>query len=196
MLTLMRVLQRFLKADRGAAAIEGAFILPFLAIVYFCLQDFTALVTFNRKITLTSSTVSDTIAQYQTSILRSNITDILNVVGLIMQPTPTANVRVNVYGYYLNGSAVTQRWKITNGNGPTCTAPDTTNFSTMMSTSSNDLVVAVTCMNYTPWVATFLGTNLLGGTTMLLQQNIAVRPRASSTLTCYTDSSKTSSCAS
>lgn len=194
MLIVARMLKRFLKAERGAAAIEGAIILPFLAIVYFCLQDFTALVTFNRKITLTAATISDTIAQYQTTIVRSNITDIFNAIGLIMQPTPTANVRVNVYGYYLNGTAPTIRWQVTNGSGPTCSLPDTTNFSSMMSTSSNDLVVAVTCMNYTPWVATFLGTNLLGGTTFLLQQTIASRPRASATLNCVTTSGGSTAC--
>jgi Flp pilus assembly protein TadG len=196
MLIMIRMLTRFLKAERGAAAIEGAILLPFLAIVYFCLQDFTALITFNRKITLTAATVSDTISQYQTTIARSNITDIFNVIGLIMQPTPTANVRVNVYGYYLNGTAPTVRWQVTNGSGPSCSLPDTTNFQTMMSTSSNDLVVAVTCMNYTPWVATFLGSNLLGGTTMLLQQTIASRPRASATLNCVTVSGGTTACSS
>jgi Flp pilus assembly protein TadG len=196
MLMIKRMLQQFLKAERGAAAIEGAIILPFLAIVYFCLQDFTALVTFNRKITQTAATVSDTISQYPTTIVRSNITDIFNAVGLIMQPTPTANVRVNVYGYYLNGSTPTIRWQVNNGSAVSCSLPDTTNFSTMMSTSSNDLVVAVACMNYTPWVATFLGTNLLGGTNMLLQQTIASRPRASATLNCVTATGGSTACTS
>lgn len=192
---MTKMLMHYLKTDRGAAAIEGALILPFMLILYFCLQDFTALVTFNRKITSTSATVSDTIAQYQTSVTRSSITDIFNAVAMIMQPTPAANVRVNVFGYYLNGSTPTIRWQVTNGNGPTCTAPDTTNFSTLMS-SGNDIVVAVTCMNYTPWVATFLGTKLLGSTSFLLSQTIASRPRASSTLACYTTSTGTTACTS
>jgi hypothetical protein len=44
----------------------------------------------------------------------------------------------------------------------------------------------VTCMNYTPFIATFLGTNLLGSTSFLLSQQITSRPRSSTTLDCVT----------
>ncbi|MBG1233949.1 TadE/TadG family type IV pilus assembly protein [Aestuariivirga litoralis] len=192
---MKQMFKRFLKAQSGAAAVEAVLILPFLFILYFSLQDFTALVTFNRKITLTSATLSDTIAQYQTTVVRSDITDMFNAVGMIMQPTPSANVRVNLYGYYLNGTTPTIRWQANNGSGPTCAAPDTSTYATLM-TSGNDLVVAVTCMNYTPWVATFFGQSLVGGTTFLLSQTIASRPRASATLSCVTTSGGTTACSS
>ena len=189
------MLKRFLKAQSGAAAIEAAFILPFMLILYFCLQDFTALVTFNRKLTATSATISDTIAQYQTTVTKDNITDIFNTVNMVMQPTPAANVRVNVYGYYLNGTTPTIRWQRNNGGSPSCAAPNASNFTSLMS-SSNDVIVAVSCMNYTPWVATFMGTNLLGSTTFLLSQTIASRPRASATLNCVTASGGSTACTS
>jgi len=187
--------KNFLKSDQGASAIEAAFIMPFLFLLYFSLQDLTALITFNRKITSTSATISDTIAQSSSTIVRSTVTDIFNSIPMIMQPTPTADVHVDVYGYRLNGATVTQRWKVTNGNGPVCSTPDTTNFAGMMS-ASNDLVVSVTCMNYTPFIATFLGTNLLGSTSFLLNQQITSRPRSSTTLDCVTASGSATLCTS
>ena len=175
----------YLRSERGAAAIEAVLIFPFLFIVYFGLQDLMSLINFNRRITSTSSTISDTIAQYKTTVTRANITDLFYSVGLIMQPTPSTNVRVNVYGYYLNNNTPTIRWQVNNGTTLTCTAPDTTNFKTLMNTG-NDLIVAVTCMTYTPWVAQFMGTNVLSSTSFLLNQTITTRPRASATLTCVT----------
>jgi len=186
-------MKNFLKSQKGAAGIEAAFVFPFLLILYFSLQDLTALITFNRKITSTSATISDTVAQSSTTIVRSTITDIFNSVAMIMQPTGVSDVHVDVYGYRLNGTIVTQRWKANNGGTPTCPAPDTSNFTGMMS-SSNDLVVSVTCMNYTPFIATFLGNNLLGATSFLLSQQITSRPRTSTTLDCITATGNTTLC--
>jgi len=191
----IKMKKNFLKSERGASAIEAAFIMPFLFLLYFSLQDLTALITFNRKITSTSATISDTVAQSSSTIVRSTVTDIFNSVSMIMQPTGAADVHVDVYGYRLNGAAVTQRWKATNGGAPVCPVPDTTNFSGMMS-ASNDLVVSVTCMNYTPFIATFLGTNLLGSTSFLLSQQITSRPRTSTTLDCVTASGSATLCTS
>ncbi len=188
-------MKSFLKSEKGASAIEAAFIMPFLFLLYFSLQDLTALITFNRKITSTSATISDTVAQRQSTIVRSDITDIFNSVGMIMQPTGAADVHVDVYGYRLNGAVVTQRWKATNGGTPTCNAPDTTNFASMMS-ASNDLVVSVTCMTYTPFVGPILGKNLLGSTSFLLNQQITSRPRGSTTLDCVTATGGSTLCTS
>ena len=185
----------FLSSDSGAAAIEAVFVMPVLVLLYFSLQDFTALVTFNRKITATAAMVGDTIAQYPNTITRATVTDIFNSVGLIMQPTPAADVHVNVYGYYMKNGAATLRWQVTNGNGPSCNAPDTSNFANLM-VSGNDLVVSVSCMNYAPFVASFLGNSILGATTFLLNQSIASRPRGSSALNCVTVAGGNTSCSS
>ena len=54
----------FFKSDRGQAAVETAFVMPFLLFLYFSMQDLTALITFNRRITATAATVGDTVSQY------------------------------------------------------------------------------------------------------------------------------------
>ena len=180
----------FYRSESGTTAIEGALILPFIFLLFMGLQDFTALVSFNRKITSTAAMMSDTIAQYPNTITRQSVTDIFNAVGLIMQPTQDTLVRVNVYGYTLNGTTPTLKWKVTNAKGPTCTTPDTSNFTNLMA-AGNDLVVSVSCFNFTPYFA-----NVLGVGSFLLNQSITSRPRASTTLNCITAAGSTTSCTS
>ena len=189
------ILSCFSQSDKGSAAIESAFVLPIILLLFLSLQDFTLMVSLNRKITATSAMIGDTISQSPTTITRAAVTDIFNAVALIMQPTPAAQVRVNVYGYYLKNGAATIRWQVNNGGGPSCTAPDTSNFANLMA-SGNDLVVSVSCMNYAPVITSFMGQSILGGTTFLLNQSIALRPRGSLTLNCVTVSGGNTSCSS
>ena len=185
----------FFGSETAAAAVESAFVIPFIMLLYMSLQDFTGLVTFNRKITSTASTMSDTIAQYSDTITRQAVTDIFNAVGLTMQPTPDTDVHVDVFGYYMKSGAATLRWQVNNGKGPICTAPDTSNFANLMATG-NDLIVAVSCMNYKPFITTFMGDNILGASTFKLNQTVMSRPRGSTTLNCIIATGSTTSCSS
>jgi Flp pilus assembly protein TadG len=178
-------LLRFLRAEHGMAAIETALIMPFLLLLYFGMIDLTALISFNRKITYSAGVVSDLVAQNKTSVLKSTINDYYKAVDLIMSPTPPGNYRTNIYGYRKVSGAIVKIWQTTNGSGPVCsTVPDTTSMTSLM-TAGNDIVVAITCMNYTPYVATFLGDKIIGSTSFKVEQAIMVRPRSTSMLTCY-----------
>ena len=184
----------FLHTDSGVAAIEAAFILPFMLMLYFGLFDLTAAIGFSRKITATANAVADMTAQNRTSILKSDVTDYFNAGSMIMSPTPMSNVTVNVYGYRMTGSTPTQIWKTSNGSGPGCNAtPNTTAMSPLMA-AGNDLVVTIACYSYTPYVATFLGSKILGSTAIKIEQTIMVRPRSTSKLDCYTTVAQTASC--
>ena len=176
---------RFTRDNRGIAAIEMAFIMPLLLLLYFGLFDLTALITLNRKISYSASVVADLVSQNKTTVTAADITDYINAAELVMSPTPIANVRVDVYGYYINGGAVTQRWSENSTGGSACSAPSTASLDELM-TDGNDVVVAVACTLYTPYVATFLGENLLGATSFTLRQEIALRPRMTATLNCTT----------
>jgi len=184
----------FLKSDDGAAAIEAAFIIPFMAVVYLGTQDLTSLIVFNKKMTDVATAVSDTVSQYKSTIRRSNVTDIENAIKLIVPNAAASTVQVDVYDYYLNGASLTKRWSTKSPNGTACAAPTTTNFSQMMA-PGNDVIVAVSCMKYTPWVGTLFGSSLLGGTSFTLKASIAAVPYASKVLNCYTGSTGTTSCA-
>lgn len=178
-------LRKFLRADNGIAAIETALILPFLLILYFGMMDLTALISFNRKITYSASVVADLVSQNRTNVLKSAVDDYYNAVELVMAPTPANRVRINVFGYRTVSGTVTQIWKTSSSTGPTCSTTPVTSTMPPLMTASNDIIVAIACMDYTPYVATFLGENLIGATTFNVEQAIMVRPRSTGTLTCY-----------
>lgn len=181
---LYRLLKKYSKSERGTAAIETAFILPGMLALYFGLVDVTALISFNRKVTASASIMADLVAQERTAVLKAKIVDEYNAVAMVMSPTPMSDVHVDIYGFRNVSGTITQIWKTTNGQGPSCGAVSTSNMNTLMS-AGNDVVVAKVCKQYTPYVATFMGSNILGATTFLVSQTISVRPRSSLQLTCY-----------
>lgn len=173
----------FIRDRRGIAAIEMAFIMPVLLFLYFGLFDLTSLISVNRKLTYSASVVADLVTQNKTTVTAANITDYFNAAEMVMSPTPIADVRIDVYGYYNNSGTITQRWTKSSTGGTACGAPSTTGMAALM-TDGNDLVVARVCTTYAPYIATFLGTNILGATSFTFEEQIALRPRLSSTLAC------------
>jgi Flp pilus assembly protein TadG len=175
----------FFKNDSGMPAIEFAMILPFMCVLYFGLVDATGLISFNRKITASAGVTADLVAQQRTDILKSNIDDIYNATAMVMAPTPQTDVRVEVWGYRNVSGTVTKIWSTSNGNGPACgAAPSTANMTSLMA-AGNDVIVSRSCMNWTPYVSSFLGNSILGASSFLITQSISVRPRTSLTLTCW-----------
>ena len=176
-------LNRFHKDVRGVAAIEMAFIMPFLLFLYFGLIDLTAMISFNRKITYSASVVADLVTQNSTTVTASAMNDYFDAVELVMSPTSLDNVRIDIYQYRNISGTITNQWKKSSTGGTACAAPNTTGMSDLM-TDSNDLIVTVVCMNYSPYVASFLGKAILGATSFTLSEQIALRPRQSTTLAC------------
>jgi Flp pilus assembly protein TadG len=176
-------LNRLRKDVRGVAAIEMAFIMPFLLFLYFGLIDLTAMISFNRKITYSASVVADLVTQNSTTVTASAMNDYFDAVELVMSPTSLDEVRIDIYQYRNISGTITNQWKKSSTGGTACAAPNTTGMSDLM-TDSNDLIVTVVCMNYSPYVASFLGKAILGATSFTLSEQIALRPRQSTTLAC------------
>lgn len=176
-------LNRFRKDIRGVAAIEMAFIMPFLLFLYFGLIDLTAMISFNRKITYSASVVADLVTQNSTTVTASAMNDYFDAVELVMSPTSLDDVRIDIYQYRNVSGTITNQWKKSSTGGTACAAPNTTGMSDLM-TDNNDLIVTVVCMNYSPYVASFLGKAILGATSFTLSEQIALRPRQSTTLAC------------
>lgn len=175
----------FLRNDKGAAAVEFAFVIPFMMLLYFSLVDITGLISLNRRIVSAAATMADLVTQQTTTVLASTIVDQFNAAYVTMQPMPSANLRIEIYGYRYVGSTITLIWKTGNNQGPLCgAAPVTTNMAPMM-TNGNDLILARTCTTYSPTIATFMGDNILGATSFTVRQTISARPRQGNLLTCY-----------
>jgi Flp pilus assembly protein TadG len=180
---MFKNLKRALRNDSGVAALEVAFILPFLLFLYFGLVDLTAMISLNRKVTYAASVVADLVTQNDGTVKSTDIDDYFKAASLVMKPTSMTNVRVEVYQYRNVAGAVTNQWSRKSTDGAACTAPATAGMTNLM-TDGNDLVVAVLCTQYTPYVATFLGQKILGATTFTMNEQIALRPRQSATLAC------------
>jgi Flp pilus assembly protein TadG len=172
--------------DEGAAAIEFAFIMPFMLLLYFGLVDVTGLISMNRRVVSAAATMADLVGQQKTTILGGTITDQYNAAYVIMQPVQSANVRVEIFDFRTNGAgAIVQMWKTGNNLGPSCgAAPVTTGMANLM-TAGNDVIVARVCATYNSTVASFMGTSIMGAASFNLSQSISVRPRSSLTLDCY-----------
>ena len=180
---------KFVKDTRGAAAIEMAMIFPFMIFLYFGMADLTGLVSLNRKITYAADVMGDLVTRNNDYVLKSEIADFYNSTDLIMMPTPSANVRVELFGFRNNGTTTTpviaQTWSTNNGKGTSCgSAPTTATMASLM-TSGNDLVLARVCTTYTPYVANFMGQSILGASTFKVSKMITRRPRGSLKLFCY-----------
>ena len=183
--TMKSLFRYFLRETKGVAAIEVAFIMPFMLLLYFGLFDLTALITMNRKVTYAASVVADLVAQNKTSVLKSDITNYFKASEMVMSPMPVASVRVEVFGFRKTGTTIAQFWKSDNGQGSSCgAAPAVTAMDPLM-VSGNDLVVSRVCTTYTPTVVSFLGSNILGSATFAVGESITERPRSTLALTCY-----------
>jgi Flp pilus assembly protein TadG len=178
-------LRKFVGETRGIAAIEFAFIMPFMLLIYFGLFDITALVQVNRKVTYSASIVADLVAQNKTSVLKSKLSDYYSAANLVMAPISSSAVRVEVFGYRIAGSTVSQIWKTNNGQATSCGTDPTTTAMAPLMVAGNDLVVARVCTTYAPSVANFLGYSIVNSSSFNIGESITQRPRSTLKLTCY-----------
>jgi Flp pilus assembly protein TadG len=168
---------RFRRDRSGMAAIEFAFVFPFMLIMYFGVVDVADLLSANRKVTLAASALGDLVAQAPGTLTPSDLNGLYNAVGPIMNPIPASDVKINILTYRKSGSSAVLRWDHDkNGSCSGLSLPS--NMAAMMA-DNNDLVVARVCINYQPVVGTVIGTG-----PFLLSDQFVLRPRESPTLLC------------
>lgn len=178
-------LKRFLRAEGGVAAIEMGFILPFMLFLYFGLIDLTGLISYNRKITSIASATADLVAQHRATVNKSpEIDDYFKISGMIMNPVPADEVTVVVSGFRQVDGNVTRIWRVNNSAGPGCSQEPSTEGMASLMVAGNDLIVAQACSQYKTHIGAILGTKILGETSFTVEQDITLRPRASTRLDC------------
>jgi Flp pilus assembly protein TadG len=187
--TMKTLFKNYLKTDGGVAAIETAFIMPIMLIMYIGMVDLTSLVSMNRKLTQAASTLADVITQSKDTIAESNVADIFNAVDLIMvEGAGDVVLDITVEGYRKVNGVATKQWSKSRG---VCTAPvDTTKMLDLMD-AGNDIVVAKVCTEFFPFAGNVLGTVVLGADSIKMSEVITERPRISDQLSCYTSSTHT-----
>jgi Flp pilus assembly protein TadG len=192
---MRKMFSLYVKNDDGVAAIETAFIMPLLLIMFTGMIDLTNLINSNRKLTQATAVISDVITRSKNQIEVSSIVDTIKVVDMIMKEgdAPTeASIRVR--GFRKNGTTTSQIWQVTQGNCTTGFVTADLDPLIVQDTSKNppeynDIIVAEICKPFTPWAGNILGDKILGATTFNVSEVIKVRSRVSNKLTCFKTSS-------
>jgi Flp pilus assembly pilin Flp len=180
------IFRRYLKSDSGIAAIETAFIMPIMLLLYIGMVDLTNLVSMNRKMTQAAATLADVVTQSKDEIESAKIDDVFKAVDLIMMQGPNdQDIGIVVEGYKKVGGVATKKWSKSRG---TCSASvDLTKMLDLM-TAGNDVVVAKVCAEFIPFAGNVLGSTLFGTDTIKMSEVITERPRITDSLGCYVGS--------
>jgi hypothetical protein len=168
----------FLREVKAVAAIEMAFIFPVMVILYVGLVDVTNLVSINRRVTLTASTLADLVTQIDGMTTKSEIDGIFESARSIFEPHPVAGISLSLFSFKLNSGTPQLRWKHTNGASCGATPAGGAEMESLMA-DGNDIVVARVCFDHAAIIGSFLGSG-----DFEIDDELMLRPRQSTTLQC------------
>ncbi|WP_274423807.1 TadE/TadG family type IV pilus assembly protein [Chelativorans sp. YIM 93263] len=77
--------RRFLSDNRGAAALEFAFVVPFLLLIYLLAMEFSLAIEVNKKVSRVASQIADLVTQ-QPSISTGDLQSIMRIGESSLQP--------------------------------------------------------------------------------------------------------------
>ena len=171
---------RYGRDVRGVASIELALIFPMMLIIFVGLVDASNLMTANRRVTLTASTLGDLVTQAPGEIWKSDMNGFFSAAQSIMDPFPADSVIMEFFGFKKSGGGAALDWKHSNSN-LTCGAAKAANNPEMLKLMSedNDVEVSRVCSNWEP----VLGI-ILGFTTSTIEDQIMLRPRQTARIVC------------
>ena len=164
---------------RGVASIEMALIFPVMALLFVGLVDVSNLMTANRRVTQTASTLGDLITQSPGSVTTADLDGFISAARSIMDPFPESSTSLEFYTFRKSGTGAVLDWQY-KSSGASCGAPPTAD-DTMLTlmAEDNDVVVSRTCYIWEP----ILGI-ILGFSTSTIQDQLMLRPRQTARITC------------
>ena len=179
MVRLQTSLCRLRDDIQGVAAIEMAFIFPVMLILYFGLVDVTNLLSANRRVTLTSSTIADLVTQAPGTVTDADVQGFFNAASPIMDPFSSNAMGLELFAYELEDGNANLLWEKRNG-GTTCGAtPTATADMISLMEAGTGLVVARVCYTWLP-----LTGYVIGSDPMTVEDTMILRPRQSETIVC------------
>lgn len=174
---------RWLRNERGASAIEFALIFPLIIMIYAGMIDLHLYVSNNRQIGNAANTVGDLVTQSVSTISTTTIDDMFIAARMTLTSLPADAVGIQVLNYRIVDDELKLQWSRKSEGGISCTAPDTSGVTTLM-TADNDIIIAVVCATYEPAMSKVIGSYVLGSTKFSLQHEVQLRPRESNMLNC------------
>jgi Flp pilus assembly protein TadG len=172
---LLSFVGRFNRDRRGLAAIEFALILPFMAILYFGAIEISLLISADRKVTETASSLADLVARTDT-INAADISNVFDASRALFEPYDVSTVQLRITSLVDKDGVAKVDWSQGRNMAPR-NAGDTVTVEPGVLPSSGSVIMAEVSYNY----QTALGFFLKDG--MVLQETFFLRPRMSDTVT-------------
>src|SRR5262245_26617205 len=107
---------RWRQDKKGIAAVEFAFVVPIMMVMFIGAVEMSQAITVDRRVTQVASSTADLVARKETSISNTEITDILRVGGFIMAPYDQSPLQVvirNVSSSSKDATSTKQSWQCT-----------------------------------------------------------------------------------
>ena len=112
-----RTARNFPKDCRGIAAVEFAFIVPLMLVMFFGTVEFSQAIGTNRKVTIMARTLSDLTSQ-NTSVTSTQLSNFFAAATAIMTPYSATPVRSTISELYIDPSTQTARVQWSVGSAP------------------------------------------------------------------------------
>jgi Flp pilus assembly protein TadG len=147
---LRRAVPDLLADRRGMAAVEFAFILPVMLVMFFGTIEFSSAIAIDRKVTLMARTLSDLTSQ-ATSVVDSDLTNFFAASTGIMTPYPTATLNSTITELYVDPSTLAARVQWSKGSAPR-TAGTTVTIPSALAIAGTYLIFSEVSYVYVPTV--------------------------------------------
>ena len=184
-------LSRFGVDERGAAAIEFAFIAPLLITMYLGTMEISQGIEANKKVGRSASIIGDIIAQSQTTISVVDVQDILKIGSAIMQPYTRTLPTITITAINIDAAqAATVAWSHRINGTTFVTSPLVVNspitVPANLNIASTFLIKVQTSLEYLPLTSWSIQKNRAGNTYAAIDMNETyyLRPRVSTTVAC------------
>ena len=173
-MALRRSAKRLHHDVRGVSAVEFALIAPVMIIILFGVIEISQLFTADRKVTRTTSTVADLVAQDDV-ITADEMTDIFTASSAIMQPYDTAGLQMRVSSVVMDDKGkVAVDWSEGRNISPRAPGSVVSVPAGILQTNTS-VIMAEVNYNYASTLGTFLSTPVKLGETFYLRPRRALK---------------------
>jgi Flp pilus assembly protein TadG len=140
-----------LVADRrGLAAVEFAFILPVMLVMFFGTIEFSSAIAIDRKVTLMARTLSDLTSQAAT-VADTDLTNFFAASTGILTPYPTTTLNSTITELFVDPSTLAARVQWSKGSAP-LTVGTTVTIPTSLAIGNTYLIFSQVSYQYVPTV--------------------------------------------
>jgi Flp pilus assembly protein TadG len=147
--SVTRLMRRFARDGRGAAAIEFAIILPVMAGVAFATSEICNAISLERKLTVTSRAISDIVAQ-SLAVSDADMLNVLKAGKVMLQPFPETTLKLRVTAVNIDNSGkATVAWSDASAGDPRGTNTAVT-LPTALLIPNTQIIWGEVAYNYTP----------------------------------------------